>query len=415
MNKKILIIGNSANAYALAKKLSEANEIFVAPGSDTISDIATCLDIREDSIKELLEYVVENDIDLTIPISQRAINADIANIFTKHNQAIFAPSKAAAKLIFDKASLKKVFYKLRIPTPKFGIFEKQNMVMDYLKNIKPPFVLKTNETSSAVTLTSNTTAKPIVDSFFAQKNQKVIIEEYIWGTPFCFYVLTDGYKALPIGSSLLYKHSLDGDGGQLTNGMGACSPNYKLSLENEYLLMDNVVYPIIEHIESSEEPYIGLLGVNGILTEEGQIQVLGLTHFLNDCDCDAVINLIDSDICKLFESCIIGSFSDEIEFIPQKNISATSLVLKCKNKENFQNSIQGLEQLEDETFISFYPNVTKNKYLEYEVNYGPAIVLTSFGGTTSSATSNVYKEAQEIQFNGIHYRKDICKPQLSAI
>ena len=44
MSKKILIIGNSAKEYALAKKLSENNEVYVAPGSPSIKDFATCVD-----------------------------------------------------------------------------------------------------------------------------------------------------------------------------------------------------------------------------------------------------------------------------------------------------------------------------------------------------------------------------------
>ena len=122
MSKKILIIGNSAKGYALAKKLSETYEVYVAPQSDTIKEFATCLDIRENSTTELLDFVMENGIDLTILASDIAIKSNIAEVFTQNNQAIFGPTQNAAKLINDKAFMKKVLYKLRIPTPKFGIF-----------------------------------------------------------------------------------------------------------------------------------------------------------------------------------------------------------------------------------------------------------------------------------------------------
>ena len=56
MRKKILIIGNSANAYALAKKLSEDNDVFVAPGSSSIGEFAICVDIRENSSSELYTF-----------------------------------------------------------------------------------------------------------------------------------------------------------------------------------------------------------------------------------------------------------------------------------------------------------------------------------------------------------------------
>ena len=77
MKKKILIIGNSAKEYALAKKLSLKHEVYVTPSSDTIKEFATCIDIREDKSSELLEFVMENGIDLTIPVSTMALKSDI--------------------------------------------------------------------------------------------------------------------------------------------------------------------------------------------------------------------------------------------------------------------------------------------------------------------------------------------------
>lgn len=411
MSKKIFIIGNSANVYALAKKLSDGNEIFVAPGGDAIKEFATCVDIREDSALELLEFAMENGIDLTIPFSEKSLKSNITTIFNNNNLQIFAPSTQTANVIFDKALVKKMLYKLRIPTPKFGIFEKQNMAQDYIKSYKQPFVIKTNEPSSAVILTSPLAAKTILNSYYSQKNQKVIIEDYIWGTSFSFYAITDGYKALPLGSSIVYKHSLDGGGGQLTTGMGACSPNYKLSFQNEEFLMNDVIYPIIEYFERENEPYLGIISVNAILTEDGNIQVLGLNAILNDCDADAVLSLVDENFVDLMEKCILGSFSDDVDYIKQKDLSATSIVLVCKNAQNNQNAIENIDSLDDETMYSIYPNVNKNKYLEFEANQGPVMVLSSIARTVSSSSKKVYEQAELINFKGIFYRKDICKKQ----
>ena len=218
MKKKILIIGNGANAYALAKILSNKHEIFVAPYSDTIQEFATCIDIRDDNVNELLEFVMENGIDMTIPVSQKAINSDISTIFAKNKLPIFGPTSKANEIVSNKTLAKKVLYKLRIQTPKFGIFEKQNLAVDYIKNQQVPFVIKTNDSNSAAIMTSALSAKNILDSTVVNKNKRLIIEDYIHGTPFSFYAITDGYKALPIGSSITYKHSLDGNGGQLTSG-----------------------------------------------------------------------------------------------------------------------------------------------------------------------------------------------------
>lgn len=412
MTKKILIIGSSAKEYALARILSKNSDVYVAPGSSTMSEFATVVDIREDSASELLDFALENDIEITIPVSKKSLQTNIVEMFDKNNMQIFASGNNVVEKLYDKAYVKKLLYKLKIPTPKFGIFEKQNMALDYLKNVKTPFILKTNDASSAVVLTSQKSAKIIIDSIFAQRNQKVIIEDYVWGTPFSFYALTDGYKALPLGSSILYKHILEGDGGQLTTGMGACVPNYKLSEENEAYLMENVVYPIIDNFEKAGEPYLGVLSINGVLTEEGFIQILGLDTFFQECDASAILELLDANFDELISSCVVGAFSDEVDYIRQKDFTATSLVVMCKNKINNENVVTGLQDIDDDIIIDMYSSTKINKYLELEAANGPVLVLTALGRTITSSTNKVYNEVENIDFKGIYYRKDVSKPLL---
>ncbi len=412
MKKKVLIVGNSPKAYAIAKKLSEENDVYITPSSDTLKEFVTCLDIREDNVKELLDFALENGIDMTIPVSEVSIKSDITSLFLKHNQNIFAPTSSAAEITYDKCRAKKTLYKLHIQTPKFGIFEKQNMAVDYLKNQKIPFVLKTNDNNSAVVLTSVQQAKIIIDSISIDRSSKIIIEDYVYGTPFSFYAITDGYKALPIGSSIVYKYSLEGNGGQLTSGAGSVAPNYKLSIEHEYYLMDNVIYPVIESLEKGYKPYIGIIGVSGILSDDGEISILGWKSFLDDCDSAAILETIDEDLYKLFESCIIGSFSDETDVIQSKNVSAVSVVLSCISNNDDSNIINGIENLDEDTVITYNPCVCKNKYLEYEASKGPVLILTSIASSASKASEKVYAEVNEISFNGIKYRKDICSVTL---
>lgn len=412
MKKKILIVGNEANAYSLAVKLSVDYELFITTTNNTVSGFATCLDIREDNIPELLEFVMENGIDMTVALSGNAIKNDIASVFAKNKQLIFAPTSNAAQITYDKVKAKKTLYKLHIPTPKFGIFDKQNVATDYLKSQKIPFVIKTNERNSATILTSFQSAKNITDSIFIDKNNRLIVEDYVYGTPFSFYAITDGYKALPFGSSITYKHSLEGNGGQLTEGRGCCSPNYKLSVENEYELMDNVIYPTLEMLQREETPYIGIIGVNGIKTDNGNLYILGWQSFLQNCDCAAILDVIDENLYNLFKSCIIGSFSDEVESIRQKSSYAVSLVLSNINKNNNENIIEGLDNLDENTTLTLYNGVKKNKFSEFEANYGNVLMLTSTSGTVSSAASKVYSEAKEINFRGLSYRKDICETKL---
>lgn len=409
-DKKILIVGNNIKDIALAKYLSKTHTIFITSFNKSTIDFATCIDIREDNIPELLEFVLENGIDMTIVTSKDAILSGITQKFVNNGQNIFAPSLEASQITLDKCFAKKILYKLKIPTPKFGIFEKSNMAIDYIKNNKIPFVIKNNDDNSAAIFTSTVTAKNIIETAPIEKDKKIIIEDYIYGVPFSFYAITDGYKALPFGSSLTYKHALEGDGGQLTSGLGACSPNYHVTLEQEYFIMDNVIYPVLENLEKEGNPYTGILGVNGILSDDKTIQILGFNLFMQDCDISAILECIDEDLYSLFNSCIIGSFSDEVEHIKINDSYSSTIVLTNKNRINQENPITGFDFLNEDSIINFYPNVTKNKYLEYEAKFGPVMQITTTGSTLRSSIDKLYKEIDEITFQGKTYRKDIGKP-----
>ncbi len=413
MQKKILIIGNDINAISLAKLLANKHDVFITPASDFLKEFATCLDIREDNISEILEFVLETGIDMTIPVSELTLKTDIVEIFTRNNLNIFAPNFNAANLALDKAYAKKVLYKLRIPTPRFGIFEKQNMVLDYIKNLKNPFVIKSSDSNSSVVFNSYNQAKNYVDFNYIDKNKKIIIEDYVYGTPFSFYVITDGYKAIPIGSSLNYKHKLEGDGGQLTSGMGACSPNYKLSFEQEEFLMNSVIYPTLDFLEIEGNPYLGILGLNCIVDNDGNIVVLGYYPFVQNLDAYSILEMIQDDLYNLFDSCVIGVFSDEVDNINLKDKFSSTLVLHCNNKENIENIIEGIDLLEDDTFYAYTPRIRKNKYLEYEAINGEVLFISTSASSVTSAVKKLYNEAENINFKGKYLRKDICKLNIS--
>ena len=143
MKKNLLIIGNSAKEFTLARLFTEDFNVFVAPGNDAISEFATVVDIRENNVAELVDFALENDIAFTICSSETAIKADIAKLFEMNNLKIFAPTAKSASFATNKSVGKKLMYKLKIPTPRFGIFDKKQLATDYVKNSRmQTFLLK---------------------------------------------------------------------------------------------------------------------------------------------------------------------------------------------------------------------------------------------------------------------------------
>lgn len=410
-NKKILIVGSSAKEYALAKHFYEnenIHNVFVAPGNQAVSEFATRLDLRETDTSALLEFAIKNDIDLTIVSSASAIQTDIATDFRENSQMIFAPDKASSMFAVSKCVGKKYAYKMHLPQAKFGIFEKSQLAIDYAKNeIKPLIISSEFETETSIKTVCNTvqTANTVINDLFLQNNEKVIIEQYVYGHTFTLYVITDGYQILPLAAVGDYKFQEDGDGGIYTSGMGAYVPDYKISSDLVNKITDNVAKKILNNLSYKGTPYLGILGIELVLDKNSEeYTIMGFTPFLKEHDAQAVLNSIDLNIYALMEACANGSFADDYDDIPIKDLSIISCVLSSRNNGSV---ITGLELVDDTTDISYF-NTTKNKYMETLTNAGRTMVITQTAATFTRARELLYDNIETINFNGIKYRKDLC-------
>ena len=407
--KKILIVGSSAKEHALAIKFSQYDnieKIFAAPGNDAIKEVAEVVDIREENIEELLKFVIENEIDLTIASSETAIKNDIAEVFQANGQMIFAPSAQSSKFAINKAFCKKFLYKLHIPTPRFGIFEKQQAACDYLSDANFPIVVRSEETINGkdrLVCPKQNIAQIFVEDLFARDEKKVLIEEYVYGHEFTLYVITDGYHALPLSAAANYKFLSEGDGGLLTDGIGAFAPDYKISNEIIDHIMKNVVRNILNALERQQIAYLGILGIDCVLKNDGKYSVLEFKPFFQDHDCACMLDLIEENLYTLFEACAVGSFADDYENIAFSDNSAISCVISSQSEGKI---ISGLDMVESSQINHF--NTHKNTYLEYETPKGKALTVTACARTLSRAKKKLYDDIEQIAFDGKKYRKDIC-------
>lgn len=405
--KKVLIVGNSAKEYALVKKFKNYDcDIFVLSGNSAISELAECVDIREENVQEILEYVLENAIDLTIVTSEVAIKNNIAELFQTNNQLIFCPTAQSAQFTLSRSAGKRFLYKLRVPTPRFGIFDKLPLAIDYLKNAPMPQVIRADENSNSadrLVCTTFAASKTFVEDLFNKDENKVVLEDYVYGHEFTIYVVTDGYSALHLATVANYKFAEDGDGGILTSGVGAYTPDYKISSDIENSVMQNIVERVLASLQRKETPYLGVLGIDCVLTSDGSFVTLDFKPFLSDHDAEAVLNLVDENLLTLFEACAVGSFADDYEKIDVSDNSSVSCVISSRKKGEI---IKGLELVESD--ITHFAT-TKNKYFEYETVEGKTLVLTKTAKTLSRARKHLYEDVELISFSGKKCRNDICE------
>ena len=139
---------------------------------------------------------------------------------------------------------------------------------------------------------------------------------------------------------------------------------------------------------------------------DGDIAITECTPFLRDHDAQGVLSLVENDIFKLMQACVIGSFSDDYDMLDFKDEFAVSCVLSSGQVKN--EVIQGLDELQDDTLLA-HLNTKQNEYTEYETLGDRVLVVTTTAKTMSRAATNLYNEIEAIEFRGKHFRKDLCK------
>lgn len=414
---KILIVGSGAKEYTIAKLVSQYEEtelVFVAPGNDAIADFANCIDIKADDTENLVEFAKANEIDMTIAASEKSISNGIADRFNEAGLMIFAPTQEAAKITNSKSIAKKFMYKTKIPTPKFGIFDRENMAVDYARKSKYPLVIKTDahQHGENVFICDNfKIAKRIIEDLFDSAQKKVIIEDYIAGQEFSYYIISDGYNAMPLNSVVPYKSVLEGNGGAVTSGLGAYAPFYMIDSKLESKIFKQIVYPALDELSKSKNQYVGILGIDIILDRSGNLNVIEFNPFLKEPDAQCVLQLLNEDLTQIMNAAVVGSLVDEYREIAAKPFFATSVVLSSGNypaEGSYGEVITGLDEIEEHCEIAYF-NTTKDANGNMLTTGGRNIVLTTEASTLEKSAQKLYECVELIGFDSMKYRKDIGK------
>ena len=414
---KILIVGSGAKEHTIAKLISQYENtslVFVAPGNAAIDEFANCIDIKADDTENLAEFAKINEIDLTIACSEKAIAAGIAERFNEDGLMIFVPSSEAARITTNKSVSKKFMYKTKIQTPKFGIFDRENIAIDYARKSKYPLVVKTDEHAHGenVYICDNfKIAKRIIEDLFSGKQKKVVIEDFIAGQEFSYYIISDGYNAMPLGSAVIYKGTLEGNGGVITSGLGAYSPFYMIDRNLESKIFKQIVYPALDELSKNGNQYIGILGIDIILDRTGNLNVIEFNPFFKEPDAQCILNLLEENVTNIMKSAITGSLVDEYTEINTKPLYSASVVLSSGNypsEGKYGCPIYGLEETSESCEIAHF-NTIKDNTGSFVTAGGRTLVVTTNASTLERASNKLYEAVALINFDTMKYRKDIGK------
>ena len=415
----ILVVGSGAREHALVWKIAQSKlveKIFCAPGNGGISHMAECVDIKADDVFGLLEFVRKERIDFTVVGPEVALSLGIVDEFQKAGLKIFGPNKKAANLEASKVFSKELMAKYNVPTAAFKVFDNPEEAKKYIEKIGAPCVIKADGLAAGkgvVVAKTIDEAKQAVtsimqDKIFGDAGRKIIVEECLVGQEASIMVITDSKQVLALASAQDHKRVFDNDQGANTGGMGAYSPASIVTAGVLTEVMENIIYRTIDGLVKEGIDYRGLLYAGIMLTKEGP-KTLEFNVRFGDPETEAVLPRLKSDLVEVMLA------ASQAELIKVKNLSWDPRACVCvvcasggypgdyaKGKE-----ISGLATVEKLKDIVVFHAGTKKAGNKILTSGGRVLGVTGLGSTIEEAINKTYKAVSKINFEGMHYRKDI--------
>ena len=420
---KVLVIGGGGREHSLVWKIRQSPKVsgvLCAPGNAGIEEIATCVDVAANDLEGLVRLAKREGVGLTVVGPEIPLALGIVDAFEEEGMRVFGPSRDAAQLEASKSFAKDLMKQKGIPTAFFSTFTDPEEACRYIKEVGAPIVVKADGLCAGKGVIVCRTTEEALDAVnliminesFGDAGKKIVVEECLQGEEASFMVFTDGKDVLPMPSSQDHKPVFDGDKGPNTGGMGAYSPAPVVTEALEKQILGEIIRPTIEAMAGMGRPYRGVLYA-GVMIDEGRAKVLEFNCRFGDPEAQPVVMRLKSDIVTVMEAVIDGDLSRlRLDWDPR---AAVCVVMASKGyPRSYKNGIpiSGLDQVKTlSDTVVFHAGTRKNA--EKIVTHGGRVLgVTALGETIAEAIDRTYNAVQRIEWQGVHFRKDIGRKAL---
>ena len=409
-NKKVLVVGSGGRCHAIVKALKRSprvQKIFCAPGNAGIEEDAECVAIGVEDVDNLVKFVGDNGIDLTVVGPEAALAAGLVNALEAAGHKAFGPTKEAAKIESSKEFAKQIMAKYGVPTSGYEAFDDFDAAWGYVKNRPLPAVIKYVGLAAGkgvVVAMSYDEAEAalrdmLLDSSFGKG--RVVVEDFLEGPEFSFMCVVSGHKVYPLAMAQDHKRAFDGDKGPNTGGMGAYSPVPFVTDEIRDIALKEIIQRTADALVAEGVPFKGVLYGGLILTKEGPKVIEFNARF------DVVLPRLESDFYDLVEAAVEG-LDCETKWSDDAYLGVVLASDGYPGSYEKGMEIKGLENVDAEV----YHMGTKREGRKILTAGGRVLMVVGKGRTISEANEAAKAEIAKIDCPSLFHRTDIGKASL---
>ncbi|MGH2793829.1 MAG: phosphoribosylamine--glycine ligase, partial [Actinomycetota bacterium] len=387
------------------------------PGNAGIGEVAQCEPLDISNVDGLADFVGTNGIDLTIVGPEAPLVAGLADELASRGNAVFGPSKAAARIEGSKAWAKEIMVKAGVPTARSETVTTMEEGLAALDRFGAPVVVKADGLAAGkgVTVAPDRAAAEealricLIDLAFGEAGATVVIEEFLEGEELSILCLTDGRNVLPLVPAQDFKRAYEGDTGPNTGGMGSYSPVPHMRDDIVDRAVREIFVPTVRALDEADSRFVGCLYGGLMITADGP-KVIEFNCRFGDPETQAIIPRLESDLAELLLACVESNltlykprWTDDV---------CVSVVLASGGYPGDYKTgvpIEGLEDVEKMRGVEVFHAGTKRRDGKIVTAGGRVLAVSALGGDLAAARERAYEAVAKIDFEGMHYRKDIAE------